>query len=258
MLTWVLARGVELSIAVAYMHKHHVCHLDLKPGNVMMDEGTGSVRVIDFDSASAVPRKRLARPRRGTKGWMAPEVNSRHSAGVNAFPVDIYGVGSLIIHLTRCVVNGIQFDSQPSRCYSEADTRLVCDELVDVWHGLFDESRSTGSKPGAGDRAANSLPSEGKEEEFMRFVAVFCDFLSEMVHVKPAKRPSADETLAYMRQLSAMLQSVAIPETTSILHENSSATALDGNVRSHLTTRPKSVRVMQSDDIGTRNKNLEL
>lgn len=38
----------QLASALDYMHQNHVCHLDLKPGNVLMDDKKLQVKLIDF------------------------------------------------------------------------------------------------------------------------------------------------------------------------------------------------------------------
>jgi serine/threonine protein kinase len=37
---------------VSYIHSCHVCHRDLKPDNLLVDEKTGAIKIIDFGVSS--------------------------------------------------------------------------------------------------------------------------------------------------------------------------------------------------------------
>ena len=80
--------GTQLCSAVAYLHDHHVLHLDIKPSNVICEQGL--VRLIDLSLAR--PPGRYHRGI-GTAAYMAPE---QVRGGWLDTPADVWGVGLLL------------------------------------------------------------------------------------------------------------------------------------------------------------------
>jgi len=70
--------------AVAFAHARGFVHCDLKPQNIMTGE-FGEVLVMDWGTHVA-----------GTRGFMAPEQESRGEAGA---PADVYALGCILRHL---------------------------------------------------------------------------------------------------------------------------------------------------------------
>jgi eukaryotic-like serine/threonine-protein kinase len=87
--------------AVELAHRHHVIHRDIKPGNVLVNEG-GEPKLLDFgiaklvgvDSDEAVTT--VATERRLTPRYAAPEQKVGQSATVAS---DIYSLGALLQEL---------------------------------------------------------------------------------------------------------------------------------------------------------------
>lgn len=78
---------VQLLQALAYLHRRGILHRDLKPGNVLVEEGE-NVRVLDF--GLAIPHEQKTAETAGTVAYMAPEVLSR---GEFSNASDLYAVG---------------------------------------------------------------------------------------------------------------------------------------------------------------------
>ena len=83
--------------ALAYTHAHGVVHLDLKPGNVLLDS-EGNARVADFGLARELAGMQLSATSGGllgTPAFMAPEqaADRRDRIGERT---DVYGLGALL------------------------------------------------------------------------------------------------------------------------------------------------------------------
>ena len=91
--------GASLANAVHWLHEQDVCHLDLKPGNVML-AARGGVVLLDFGlSWQAHKPDLLAEDLRTTIGsyaWMAPE----QVVGVRGDPrSDVFAIGVILYEL---------------------------------------------------------------------------------------------------------------------------------------------------------------
>jgi serine/threonine-protein kinase len=89
--------GIELSRALAAVHRRNVVHADLKSQNVKREEG-GRIVLMDFSSsqrADVVPGNPESDPA-GTPLYMAPELWERNTPTVES---DIYALGVLLYFL---------------------------------------------------------------------------------------------------------------------------------------------------------------
>ena len=91
--------GAQLADAVHWLHEQDVCHLDLKPGNVML-AARGGVVLLDFGlSWQAGKPDLLAEDLRttiGSYGWIAPE----QIVGVRGDPrSDVFAIGVILYEL---------------------------------------------------------------------------------------------------------------------------------------------------------------
>jgi serine/threonine protein kinase len=80
--------GLQLCSALRYLHSLDVLHLDLKPANIISENGL--VKVIDLSVARPPGR---ARPGVGTRQYMSPEQARGGDLGPAA---DIWGIGAVM------------------------------------------------------------------------------------------------------------------------------------------------------------------
>ena len=93
----VLEIGAQVAQALDYAHRHQVIHRDIKPGNIMFDAASASVKVTDFGIARITDASRTKTGTvLGTPSFMSPEqLAGRHLDGRS----DIYSLGVTLYQL---------------------------------------------------------------------------------------------------------------------------------------------------------------
>ena len=105
--------GLQLCSAIRYLHAHGMLHLDLKPSNVISEEGL--VKLIDLSVARPPGR---ARAGVGTRQYLSPE---QARGGVLDEQADVWGLGAVLFAAAtgRRPFYGLDDDTQ----YPQLDTR---------------------------------------------------------------------------------------------------------------------------------------
>lgn len=101
-----LARS--LLAALAHAHTREILHLDIKPGNILLELG-GRVQVIDFGCAKDLTLESITHPdaRLGTPHYMAPEQFNGVREDVRS---DLYSVGAVMY---ECLTGTQPFADDP-------------------------------------------------------------------------------------------------------------------------------------------------
>jgi len=90
----------ELLQALAYMHRKHRLHRDLKSDNILCGFD-GSVKIADFGFAAGLTQEQQRRKSAvGTVFWMAPELVSAEKSGAGyGLLVDVWALGIILLEL---------------------------------------------------------------------------------------------------------------------------------------------------------------
>jgi serine/threonine protein kinase len=91
--------GIQLCSAVGYLHRRGILHLDVKPSNVVADNGAAKLLDLSVARPPGPARKRV-----GTVPYMAPEQLAR---GELTAATDVWGIGTTLHEAaTGKLVNG--------------------------------------------------------------------------------------------------------------------------------------------------------
>jgi PAS domain S-box-containing protein len=92
-----LRLAIGITVALGRLHQRGLVHKDIKPANILVNEGTGEVRLTGFGMASRLPRERqsLHPPETiaGTLAYMAPEQTGRMNRSIDSRS-DLYALGA--------------------------------------------------------------------------------------------------------------------------------------------------------------------
>ncbi|EJC99413.1 kinase-like protein, partial [Fomitiporia mediterranea MF3/22] len=88
----------ELIEGVAFLHRQKIAHLDIKPGNLVVN--FKRLYIIDFDIAVRCKDvDEMVKISRGTRGWSAPEIGLDNDEAPGAFsPIraDLWSCGKVL------------------------------------------------------------------------------------------------------------------------------------------------------------------
>jgi len=94
-----LAIGAQICDGLDWLHRHHIIHADVKPGNILLCQD-GSIRIIDFGIArwaKTRPKNRGGFPQHvGTPEYMPPEIVKGKRGDART---DLYSLGAVLYEM---------------------------------------------------------------------------------------------------------------------------------------------------------------
>lgn len=93
---FILGAIISLARQLECIHEAGYEHRDLKPDNILYDSATGRFRIIDFGLSTLVGRHP---GHRGTRGYIAPELNDIIGQMGDLRPADIWSLGATLVYL---------------------------------------------------------------------------------------------------------------------------------------------------------------
>lgn len=91
----VIKLGIDICKALEVCHRYNIIHRDIKPENIFISD-LGDYKLGDFGIARTIEKTTNGLSKKGTYGYMAPEVYKGDSYGTS---VDIYSLGLVLYRL---------------------------------------------------------------------------------------------------------------------------------------------------------------
>lgn len=90
--------GYQVATALAAAHEAQLIHRDIKPGNILIEDDSGRVRLMDFGLARETTSTQLTSTGTllGTPSYMAPETIAEQPQDERT---DLFGLGAVLYHL---------------------------------------------------------------------------------------------------------------------------------------------------------------
>lgn len=166
---------IQLAFTLKYLHDNNTAHLDIKPGNILLDSNF-NLKLSDFGVAYQTKTKNtMIRHKVGTKAYLALEIqNTAEGTFYNPFKADVYSLGVLLSFLVYGEIPKKNADASAasSSIFSEK-TQASDDDCLDL-------SSST-----------KDFDMEIEDNNKMDLA----NFISSMLIEDPKLRPSIDEVL---------------------------------------------------------------
>ncbi|XP_044443855.1 uncharacterized protein [Triticum aestivum] len=122
--------------ALNFLHKGYgsrVLHLDLKPGNILLDKYMGA-KVADFGLSTSFNKTRITNTTTGTEYYMAPEFKSKR---VISPKNDVYSLGIIIIEIMAGRIGYKIFSAM-----GDDPQELFIEQVITNWRGRINATTS--------------------------------------------------------------------------------------------------------------------
>jgi serine/threonine protein kinase len=180
-----------LTEALAYLHKHHVKHKDIKPANILVDRFNSPI-LADFDLSHRYTDPNEV-PTSGPTGYTYPYAAPETIENDNRpFQSDIFSLGCVFSEMITLVMGQNLQDFRIHRTNpSNPDGAFhLCIDSTQTWlHRLHDPGLTTALR-NANDNTRQAVPFAGYEHYQSYIVAI--DTICRMLNSKAKDRPDAE------------------------------------------------------------------
>jgi len=125
--------GFQIATSIAFLHGMSIAHLDIKPENIVLDK-TSKLHLVDFGLSEYIEencrKKKMMRERRGTIGYIAPEVYVPNAV-YDPFVADCWSFGCLL----HVMLLGFHPYSSPPPLVLPTDKKAIIDPFAAAVHG---------------------------------------------------------------------------------------------------------------------------
>ena len=116
-----LDTAIQATVALGHVHRAQIIHKDINPSNLVINPGTGEVKIIDFGIATrfSVEHPVLMNPTvlEGTLAYMSPEQTGRMNRSLD-YRTDLYSLGATFCEmLTRSPLFDATDDMELVHCH---------------------------------------------------------------------------------------------------------------------------------------------
>ncbi len=107
----VLTISIKICEALVVLHQHNIIHKDINPSNIVWNQASGEVKIIDFNMSTTLSREvvefKSLNVLEGTLPYIAPEQTGRMNRAVD-YRSDLYSFGATLYHL---LTNKLPFEA---------------------------------------------------------------------------------------------------------------------------------------------------
>jgi len=111
----ILDLSLKISDALTIVHQANIIHKDINPSNILFNQQTGVVKLIDFGIATQLPKEQKSiqnyNTLEGTLAYISPEQTGRMNRSLD-YRSDYYSLG---VTLYQLITQQLPFDTQEPR-----------------------------------------------------------------------------------------------------------------------------------------------
>ena len=86
----------KILLGVQYCHNKNICHLDLKPANIVFDKNFNPI-IIDYGLSNIFNGAEIKKGSPGTRNYKCPEMREKNE--YNGFQADVFSLGAILFNL---------------------------------------------------------------------------------------------------------------------------------------------------------------